>query len=367
MPYTFPQAKYAFKDNRIRELSLDSEGLRFLKLRSLSRAEYLQRLMNDSGFENLGIRGDALLEYIFNSDIGIGQIESTIRSIYTEERQERRQHEDELISELYRLESFDWGGLHQNSLERTIVDNYVKRICSYDRLSDCIENEIQSSMRGYVQCSWYNHWTSIVIEDIFRDHPSVLPAVGLIKKVDFFISDVPFDLKVTYLPEGYIKDRRRAEGLRPELTLLKQACRQNRIAFDRSMPASKLAEDLWKKTEDCPSESARVLLRELRDFRLSIVQQTIDNPEHIIRWLYENQGVRRFDASNRLFLILIDTQNFFNSWKLKRAKPLLVDNIHAHLDRIRDNPGQEIVFDWEGEQYTTTSEAIVITHSRNAT
>ena len=62
-------------------------------------------------------------------------------------------------------------------------------------------------------CSWYNHWTSIIIEDIFKDHANVLPAVGLVKKIDFFVRDVPFDLKVTYLPEGYLKEKR--QGGRP--------------------------------------------------------------------------------------------------------------------------------------------------------
>ena len=46
-------------------------------------------------------------------------------------------------------------------------------------------------MRGYVLCSWYNHWTSIVIEDVFRDHPAVLPAIGQVKKIDFFATMFP--------------------------------------------------------------------------------------------------------------------------------------------------------------------------------
>src|SRR5208337_5013298 len=122
-----------------------------------------------------------------------------------------------------------WGGLHQNSLEKTIVDNYVKKIPNYDRLNEAIEHELYSSMRGYVLCSWYNHWTSIVIEDVFKDHVNVLPAVGLVKKIDFFIKDIPFDLKVTYLPEGFLAQDRQQSGLRPELTLLKRAARQFNI------------------------------------------------------------------------------------------------------------------------------------------
>ncbi len=149
-----------------------------------------------------------------------------LTSIYQSERAERRANEDYVISQLYQMKVFDWGGLYQNSLEQTIVDNYVKKIQSWDKLNIAIENELHASLRGYVQCSWYNHWSSIIIEDVFKDHPSVLPATGLVKKVDFFIHDFPFDLKVTYFPDGYIETLRRAEGLRPELTELKALSRR---------------------------------------------------------------------------------------------------------------------------------------------
>jgi hypothetical protein len=36
-------------------------------------------------------------------------------------------------------------------------------------------------------------------------------------------------------------------------------------------------------------------------------------------------------ASNRLFLILVDRRNYFDSWKLKRAKQLLITRIGEQL------------------------------------
>jgi hypothetical protein len=200
-------------------------------------------------------------------------------------------------------------------------------------------------------CSWYNHWTSIVIEDIFRDHASVLPAVGLIKKIDFFVNGVPFDLKVTYFPEGYIKDCRRADDRRPELTLLKQWARKKSVPFSGDLPESRLLSDLWRKA----------LLAQLSGFRQQLIRDAQVDPSRLIRWLYENQGVRRFDASNRLFLVLVDTSDFFESWKLKRAKPLLEVGITDYLDSASDSPGRTLAFDWEGISYTVVSDAIVIT------
>ncbi|MBN1593193.1 MAG: hypothetical protein JW941_08130 [Candidatus Coatesbacteria bacterium] len=365
MTYSFEQALNAFRSSEIRDLSLDPNGLRFLKLRSMSRTEYLHRLLQDNAMQIPKLRGDALMQFLFDADIAEERIESTMRAIYAEQRQARRLIEDEMVSELYRLEAFDWGGLHQNSLEKTIVDNYIKKIRSYDALSDCIENELHRSMRGYVLCSWYNHWTSIIIEDIFRDHSAVLPAIGLIKKVDFFISGTPFDLKVTYFPEGYVKDIRKKASLRPETTLLKSFCRSKRITFDSQLPESRLLEDLWKKVEDYPSSDARDLISSLRQKRLEMIADASSHPEDLMRWLYENQGERRFDASNRLFLILIDTHNFFESWRLKRAKHLLARGIHGHLNEAAGTPGRELEFVWKDRRYFTTSDAIFIIHDRN--
>lgn len=358
----FDTAKAWFRDDRIRELAESDDGLRFLKLRSLSRREHLEALfMVASITPQSGSARDMFREAFEKTAVDEDVINRTISQIYASKRQERRANEPELVNQLYRLDVFDWGGLHQNSLEKTIVDNYVKRIRDYDQLSQSIENELHSSMRGYVLCSWYNHWTSIVIEDIFRDHAAVLPAVGLIKKIDFFLNGIPFDLKVTYFPEGYIKDCRRTDRKRPELTLLKQWARRNSVPFSADIPDSRLLSDLWNKASDHPSDDGQQLLTDLITFRQQLIRDAKADPSALIRWLYENQGVRRFDASNRLFLVLIDPSDFFESWKLKRAKPLLDSEIRRYLDSASSSPGRSLEFTWEGATYTAVSDAIIIT------
>ena len=363
MPYTFQTADRAFKNDNIRELGLNDQGMRFLKLRSLSRKEHLNRLIQDHNLLIPDGKPAARLNAVFESGITSAQIDATIRAIYAAERRQRAGSEAALITELYKLQMFDWGGLHQNSLEKTIVDNYVKKIRSFDELQLRVEDELFHSMKSYVLCSWYNHWTSIIIEDVFRNHPSVLPAVGLIKKVDFFVNGIPYDLKITFLPEGYIKDCRKAAGEKEEISILRKFCREQRIHFDRTLPAARLLEDLWNKVTDLPGDEARALIQDLKSQRLTVLENTKQNPVELITWLYENQGVRRFDASNRLFLVLVDCDNFFESWKLKRAKPLLVDKIHGHLNRARQ-VGYDLSFQWEGETYTVTSDVIFVIHKR---
>lgn len=83
----------------------------------------------------------------------------------------------QLVSELYKLKNFDWGEDYQNSLDKYLVSRYVKiQNSSYENLLSKFETEIGLAVQGYVLNSWYNHWSSILIEHIFKSHPEVLPA-----------------------------------------------------------------------------------------------------------------------------------------------------------------------------------------------
>jgi len=145
------------------------------------------------------------------------------------------------------------------------------------------------------------------------------------------------------------------------LTLLKQTARRLVVHYDSSLASSKLLEDLWKKLDDHPSTDARKLIANLKRFRSGIVQTLKRKPDSLLTWFYENQGVRRFDASNRLFLVIIDKTDYHNSWKLKRARPLLVKGIQSSLKGAKRAAGRVTRFRWEGKSYTTISDAIFVT------
>ena len=356
----FDTAINLFRNDRIQELATTDDGMRFLKLRSLSRREQLEYLIDKFDLEIGSIRSRGWLKLIYESNIPLDDIDDIILELYEKERAIRRENEQQLVNELYKIQSFDWGGLHQNSLESTIVNNYVKKITSYESLNKEIEGNLHNSMRAYVLASWYNHWSSIIIEDIFKEHDKVIPTVGLIKKIDFFVNNKPFDLKVTYLPEGYIKNYRRNHNLRPELTVMKGLARKLNIGFDASAADSVLIPDLWLKLDDSPKDCAREMIGELQECRETLLNECIASPEPLVRWLYENQGLRRFDASNRLFLILVDKNNFFNSWKLKRANTLISENVNSYLDEIDQGIGFQLDFLWEGKTYLTESAAIFV-------
>lgn len=89
---------------------------------------------------------------------------------------------------------------------------------------------------------WYNFWSAKAVESIFVSHQEVIPNKNTKSKyVDFYIKNIPFDLKTTVFPKRF---------------------NQN-------------------------------------------VNQVLTNPEKLIRWLYQHQSKGgRMHFENRLFLVL---------------------------------------------------------------
>lgn len=363
MNNNFKKLKKLYSDNKFDVLLKEKNSVYWLKLRSLSRKALMEEFCELSGLDCKGVKSNLLLEHIYNASPSEKFIDKFIEEKYLQERTRRIKEEPVLISELYKMKVLDWGGLYQNSLERTIVNNYVKKINNFDILNKRIENEIHSSVRGYVQSSWFNHWTSILIEDIFKDHKKVIPTVGLIKKVDFFVSNVPFDLKVTYFPEGYMSRRRKELGLSSELQTLKNFAKQQNVNYNNKQKDKVLFSELYTRISERADVDSKQFISEFRKIRWEIVEATIENKKGLVKWLYEEQGERRFDASNRLFLILIDKENMEESWKMKRNTEILNTEIDNYLDNFNANKidDLEINFTWlDGSKYRTHSDAIFI-------
>jgi len=359
----FRKLKRYYQENAFEKIFGHEFGIYFLKMRSISRSNILRELAKRLKFDVSGVSGkDDLFEFMFCKNIANEQIDDFIKQVYDVERTERIKNEDYLYSQLYKLKVFDWGGFYQNAVEQNIVNNYIKKIQNYEELYNSIENDINPRLRGYILCSWYNHWTSILIEDMFKDHPRLLPAVGLIKKIDFFWKDFPFDLKVTYFPDGYMQLKRKELNLRPELTELKKFARQQNIPYDKNANNKDIFSELLTRISEDTSKEARDFIERFHRIREEIILDTIENPEELIKWFYEKQGIRRFDAANRFFLVLIDLKNLEDSWKLKRNKKLLYENINEFLDNNKDMDFEKlkISFNWQNKIYTTYAAILFI-------
>jgi hypothetical protein len=254
----------------------------------------------------------------------------------------------QLVSELYKLKNFEWGGDYQNSLDKYLVSKYVKvQNPSFDYLMSKFETEINPAVQGYVLNSWYNYWSSVLIENIFKSHSAVLPTVGQIKSVDFFINDIPFDLKVTYLPAEFIKQKRKEKDFPVELTFLKQKAKEAYVIFDKDAKPSDIFYEITEKMKDRNDAICKHTLATLKSEKLEILQEVQANPKMLAKWLYENQGEMRFGSENRLFLVLVDTDDFNNSWKLKRNIDLLKPTIVSYLDNFKTKITDDLRVDFE--------------------
>ena len=362
MEQIFNELNNYYKTNDFGNIFNHQYGIYFLKLRSLSRTELLRRLADRANINIDGVNGRQLFSYLFCQNINEQIMDEFINEVYEEERAVRRDNEEYLYNQLFRLPVLYWGGFYQNAVEQTIVNNYIKKIQDFDELLERIENDINPRLKGYILSSWYNHWSSILIEDMFKDHQDILPAVGLVKKVDFFWKDFPFDLKVTYFPDGYMKEKRRELNLRPELTELKHFARNNNIPINRELKDKELFTDLLTKISEHNSDEARDFIHNFHQTRREIIDAAIDNPENLIRWFYENQGTRRFDSANRFFIVLIDRNNLEESWKLKRNRNLLHENINNYLNENADINFENLRlnFHWEGIEYNTYATCLFI-------
>lgn len=181
----YRQLKKLYDLNDFEKLLKNSDSLLFLKIRSIARKALLIKFADQVRIDSKR-NVDVLIEKITNHPKTEKKIDQFIKSEFEVERSERREYQDELTSELYKLQVFNWGGLYQSNLERTIVDNYTKKIINFNLLREKVDNEIHESLKSYVLCSWFNHWTSILIEDVFIRSPKSFACYWAHQKSGFF-------------------------------------------------------------------------------------------------------------------------------------------------------------------------------------
>ena len=354
------------KNEELEEFSNDNVGLLWLKTKSIIRKELIAEFCKKNNI-TLDAKKQEIkfieLFNLFSSDI---EKYSAILDEYIQEKNKEflsTLKEKTIISELEKVENFKWGGDNKNSLDKSLIKQYIKtKTPSFKILKSKLKTKIKTDVENYVLNSWYNHWSSILIEHIFKSHTEVLPTVGQIKSVDFFINDVPFDLKVTYLPAEYIKTKRKEKGLPVELTFLKKKATEAKIIFDKTAKPADIFYEIVEKMKDRNDAFCLDVLMTLKDEKLEILKEVQDNPKILATWLYENQGEMRFGSENRLFLVLVDTDDFTNSWKLKRNIDLLKPTILSYLDsfKTKNTEDLKIEFEFKGKTKTFTALADII-------
>ncbi len=362
---TYNEWKKLFSNQKLNEFNLDYSGVVWLKLKSIVRRNILDAFIanEDIILKNRKLEDSfkELYELYLSKKISIDGINLFLKEYSLEESKYIEENFTKIESELYKLQEFSWGGDSTNSLDKQIV-SFVKKTHSYDDILKTIETNISLNVKKYTLNTWYNNWTTILTEHLFRKHKNILSAVGKIKSVDFFIKDIPVDLKITYFPKGFIEQQRKSLGVKPELTLLKKMARDNSISFDKNDTKDIIKYQITEQLKNIHSPAVDKALVDLSLENSSIINNAMKNKNVLIKWLYEQQGELRFGSENRLFIIFIDSNDMSQAWELKRNFKLLKSEILKYLNDFDEKEllNNKIFFEFKNNNYETLSDIIFI-------
>jgi hypothetical protein len=146
----FKEFKNLFDSNKMFELLKEEHSVLWLKLRAISRKELLNDFVKTNNLKIKSTKTNDIFEELFNTLKDATLVDKFIRNNLKvlDEKQEQQ-----LVSELYKIKYFDWGGDYKNALDRYIVDKFIKKYSTYDEIVNKLDNEINQAVSGYVKCS----------------------------------------------------------------------------------------------------------------------------------------------------------------------------------------------------------------------
>lgn len=347
-----------FRNQNLFAFNNDRNALLWLKVRAISKKLPMTRFLEQNNIQLNSTKITEQNKELFakletNIESSLKLLDSYLCDINNEWYRQMGVDEARLKSDLYQIDTYEWGGDQNNSLDKHLVSRFVKVISNYNELQRK-QIEIQANAWNYVRTSWYNNWTSYLIESIFKHHQKVISAVGEIKSVDFFINNIPVDLKVTYFPNQYMSDKLKTKlGGKSELSWLKQKAKENQIELNRSESVSVITEKISVSGHD-------EILLELRNIRKKVIDEAKNNKRDLMKWLYEHQGEMRFGAENRLFVVLVDSSELSQSWKMKRAFEQIEPAVNSYLDNFSSTSLQRIDFVFKGKYYSSMADMIFV-------
>ncbi|MBI3638435.1 hypothetical protein HY227_01685 [Candidatus Wolfebacteria bacterium] len=182
---------------------VSTKELTNLKLKAV-KVEDLKKLAMSVGVEPRGSAGDLIKKLI---DLPQNKIDSFIKTKYQSQVKGRQKliSDSELVKEVQKVMDFNWGVV-QGQLDQKIQAEYVRKFFRYQDLINGVKSNLHDDVTSYVIATWYNHWTTVLIEDHIGLHSKIVPTLKNNFGVDIFFDGQPFDLKTTYLPRGYSID-----------------------------------------------------------------------------------------------------------------------------------------------------------------
>lgn len=350
----------AFRDQKLDIFNNNKEGLLWLKVRAICRGRQLKEFLEENNIvlnsTKVSDKNRELFDILSNRVDASAILDGFLQCMNHEWYNEMGVDIEQLKEDLYKVQYYSWGGDQNNSLDKYFISRYVKVISKFSELQSR-QSEIGANAWNYVQNSWYNNWTSFIIESLFKKNPRVISAVGEIKSVDFFIDEYPIDLKVTFFPNQFMEQKLKNILGTSEKTWLKRKSENLGISCDTKAPES---QQIYTLTEKLKEVGRSDIIKELDAIRGQIIKESQDNPVELIRWLYENQGEMRFGAENRIYLILADSDDFTQAWKMKRAFSLIEPKIIQYIENFSFDSLKRVEFEFNKKKYSTLSDILFV-------
>lgn len=273
----------------------DAATVRHMKIEAM-KSQHIKQLSKRVGIAPVAKRSDNV-KALIELDIDDSVIDSVIRTIYARESAAGRKglSLQELADELGNVEQYDWP-CQQGQLDSHIQTKYTRAYVRFAEFAEAVRTNLASEVVRYATCSWYNTWSTHLIEEHISQHSTVVPTLKNVGGVDVFYKGQPFDVKVTLLPAAY--------------------------------PGT------------------------IHDARAE--------PLKLGTWYFENQSALRFGADNRMFIVVHDPYDPGESWKLKRDIDLIARALDVALDAEEVTERDEVVFSYDKKTYTALAKVIFI-------
>ncbi len=274
----------------------------FIKLKSLKK-EYLKKFCDTSAIQSSANITEMIKRLLAALDKGLissEKIDLYIKDLYTQIRNEdiatTGADHASIVAELNKIDSHIWG-MVQGAVDAHIQANYVRKYFRFDDIVGAIRSSLYNAIEAYTLCTWYNHWSTVFLEDLICLNRNVVPIIKKVKGVDVIWNGQPVDIKITNLPKEWFDDGK-------------------------------------------------------------TIDDAVSNPVSVCEYLYQLQGAQRFGSENRLFIIIHNRRNSSESWKIKRDYPVIKRSVDAFFNQnIQLDP---VNFSFNSKQYLTHAKVMFI-------
>ena len=256
---------------------LSIRDINFIKLKSLKK-DYLKKFCDRFKIQSSNNITEAIKNILLafdNGSISTRQINEYIKNLYSQIRNEEIRvtgaNHESIVEELNRVDSHIWG-MVQGKADAYIQSNYVRKYFKFDELVSAVRESLFNAMEAYALCTWYNHWSTVFLEDLICQNEKVVPIIKKVKGVDVIWNEQAIDIKATNLPKEWFRDG-------------------------------------------------------------YTIDDAINNPIRACEYLYTYQGAERFGAENRFFVIVYDRVNPTDSWKIKREYSLIKESVDSFFNQ----------------------------------